>query len=381
MSIPLDYETLRVIWWLLLGILLIGFAVLDGFDLGVACLLPLVAHGDAERRVLINSIGPVWEGNQIWLILGAGAIFAAWPLIYATAFSSLYFALFLVLIALILRPVGFKFRSKIADPRWRNFWDWALFAGGFVPALVFGIAVGNVVQGLPFRLDDQFLPRFEGGFFGLLDPFSLVAGLLSVALLVQHGAAYLLLKTDSPATARAARFGAFAGLVAVALFALAGFWVATAIPGTVVIDGADPNGPSNPLAKTVVREAGGLLRNYDLRPWMMIAPALGLLGPALGAGLLALRRPVAAFLSSGAGVAGVVATPGVALFPVILPSSVDPRSSLTVWDASASQSTLFVMLLATLVLMPIVLAYTAWIYRVLRGRLDSEAVEGDESAY
>ena len=150
----LDYETLRVIWWVLLGVLLIGFAVMDGFDLGVGILLPFVARTDGERRVVVNAVGPVWEGNQVWLILGGGAIFAAWPLIYAVAFSGFYLAMLVVLLALILRPVGFKFRSKMPGTRWRATWDWLLFLGGFVPALIFGVAVGNALVGAPFTFDD-----------------------------------------------------------------------------------------------------------------------------------------------------------------------------------------------------------------------------------
>src|ERR1700761_9846663 len=147
------YEILRLIWWALLGVLLIGFAVMDGFDLGSAFLLPVVARTDTERRIVINTVGPVWEGNQVWFILGGGAIFAAWPPLYAVAFSGFYFAMLLLLLALILRPVGFKFRSKLENPRWRSFWDGALFISGLVPALVFGVAFGNVLQGVPFRFD------------------------------------------------------------------------------------------------------------------------------------------------------------------------------------------------------------------------------------
>ena len=153
MSIPLDYEMLRLIWWLFLGVLLIGFAVMDGFDLGVAMLLPFVARNDTERRVTINTIGPFWDGNQVWLVLGGGAVFAAWPPVYAASFSGFYLAMFLVLATLILRPVGFDFRNKIPDPRWRAFWDYALFAGGLVPSVVFGVAFGNLLQGVPFSID------------------------------------------------------------------------------------------------------------------------------------------------------------------------------------------------------------------------------------
>ena len=194
----LDYETLRLIWWVLLGVLLIGFAIMDGFDLGVAALLPFVGRSDTERRVLINTIGPVWEGNQVWFILGGGAIFAAWPPLYAVSFSGFYLAMFLVLAALILRPVGFKFRGKLADPRWRAVWDTALFIGGVVPALVFGVAVGNVLQGVPFFFDDSLRATYTGGLLGLFNPFALLCGVVSLAMLVMQGGAFLALKTEAP---------------------------------------------------------------------------------------------------------------------------------------------------------------------------------------
>src|ERR1700728_4862914 len=227
----LDYEMLRLIWWALLGILLIGFAVMDGFDLGTAMLLPFVGRTDAERRVAINTVGPVWEGNQVWLILGGGAIFAAWPTLYAVAFSGFYLAMFLVLCALIVRPVAFKFRSKLPDPIWRSIWDWALFVGGLVPALVFGRAFGNMLEGVPFRFDETMRMTYEGTLFGLLNPFALLCGLVSVAMLTMHGGAYLAVKASPPVSDRAAVFARRAAIVLIALFAVAGLWVALFVGG------------------------------------------------------------------------------------------------------------------------------------------------------
>ena len=202
----IDYETLRIIWWALLGTLLIGFAVMDGFDLGVAMLVRVLGHDDDERRVLLETIEPVWEGNQVWFILGGGAVFAAWPLVYAAAFSGLYAAMFLLLLAFIVRPVGFGYRNKIADLRWRNAWDWVLTISGLVPALIFGVAFGNLFLGLPFRFDGDMRMSYEGGFFGLLRPFALLTGLTSIAMIVLHGAAYAAQKTDPAiAAARATR--------------------------------------------------------------------------------------------------------------------------------------------------------------------------------
>ncbi|MDD5586349.1 MAG: cytochrome d ubiquinol oxidase subunit II, partial [Alphaproteobacteria bacterium] len=179
-----DYEILRLIWWVLLGVLLMGFAVMDGFDMGAAALLPFVTRNDSERRIVINTVGPVWEGNQVWLILGAGAVFAAWPALYATAFSGFYLAMFLVLFTLILRPVAFKFRSKREGRLWRGTWDTCLFLSGTVPPLIFGVAFGNILQGVPFTFDEAMRMTYEGGLLGLLNPFALLCGLVSLAMTV-----------------------------------------------------------------------------------------------------------------------------------------------------------------------------------------------------
>jgi cytochrome d ubiquinol oxidase subunit II len=367
-----DYETLRLIWWALLGILLIGFAVMDGFDLGVGMLLPVVAKSDSERRILLNTVGPVWEGNQVWLILGGGAIFAAWPSLYAAAFSGFYLAMFLVLCALILRPVGFKFRSKIESPRWRNTWDTALFIAGFVPALIFGVAFGNLFVGAPFRFDDTLRMIYEGTLLGLLNPFALLCGLVSVAMLMMHGATWLAVKTEQPIADRAVTAARYAALALVVLFTIGGVWMATLLPGHIVTSALPHDGPSNPLFKTVVLRPGAWFDNYARYPWMVVAPLLVFGGAAL---VLWLRRPMLMFLASGSAVAGVIATAGFGLFPFLLPSSLDPKMGLTVWDASSSRLTLFIMLIVTLIFLPIVLAYTAWVYRVLRGPVTAAYVE------
>ncbi|WP_027285068.1 cytochrome d ubiquinol oxidase subunit II [Rubritepida flocculans] len=373
----LDYETLRLIWWVLLGVLLIGFAATDGFDMGVGALLPFVAKTDVERRVAINTVGPVWEGNQVWFILGGGAIFAAWPPLYAVSFSGFYLAMFVVLAALILRPVAFKYRSKREDARWRNGWDWALFVGGFVPALIFGVAVGNVLQGVPFRLDEDLRPFYEGSFFGLLNPFALLCGLLSVAMLLMHGGAWLALKADGVVAERGRRYGLWAALATVALFALGGLALALFVDGYRITSAVVTDGPSNPLLKEAAVAPGAWFDNFAARPWLWVAPLLGLAGAAVAALLLRLRADGVAILASGLSIFGVISTVGLAMFPFVLPSSLDPRSSLTVWDSSSSHQTLFIMLVVTIIFLPIVLAYTAWVYRVLWGRVTERDVRAE----
>jgi cytochrome d ubiquinol oxidase subunit II len=375
-----DYEMMRLIWWALLGILLIGFAVMDGFDLGVATLLPFVARTDIERRIVINTIGPVWEGNQVWLILGGGAIFAAWPILYATAFSGFYLAMFIVLAALILRPVAIKFRSKIENTRWRSTWDVAIAVSGIVPALIFGVAFGNVILGVPFRFDDALRMTYEGNLLGLLNPFALLGGLISVGMLTLHGACYVALKTDGEVADRAVRAAPAAAAVTTALFALAGVWVAFGIDGYVIAAQMAHDAPSNPLSKLVTRQTGAWLSNYHSHPWTLIAPVAAIAALTIAPVLLKARRAGAAFILSGAGAAMIIATAGFSVFPFMLPSSLDPRASLTVWDASSSHLTLKIMLFATAVFLPLVLLYTGWVYRVLRGPVTAAYVESNSHA-
>ena len=377
----LDYETLRVIWWVLLGVLLIGFAVMDGFDLGSGTLLPFIAHDDRERRIVINTVGPVWEGNQVWLILGAGAIFAAWPTVYGTAFSGFYLAMFLVLCSLILRPVGFKYRSKMPGARWRANWDQLLFLGGFVPSLVFGVAVGNALRGVPFRFNDTMRLDYQGGLIGLLNPYALLCGLVSVAMLVMHGATYLAAKAEEPVAGRARRIAFTAAFVLILLFVLAGIWTGSSM-GYRITSAIAHGGPSNPLAKTVEAAPGAWFANYSALPWTMLAPLLAIVGALLAAMLSRSgRRDGLAWIASAISVAGVVATAGVSMFPFILPSSLDPRSSLTVWDSSSSQLTLQVMLIAAAIFVPIIIAYTSFVYGVLRGRVTGQQIDADHESY
>ena len=377
-----DYPTLRVIWWALLGFLLVGFAVMDGFDLGIAGALHLVARTDAERRVVINVVGPIWEGNQVWLITGGGAIFAAWPLLYAMSFSGFYLAMMLLLVALILRPVGFKYRSKIEDRAWRSTWDGILAGSGIVASLVFGVAVGNVIQGVPFRFDpDTLRPIYEGGFFGLFLPFPLLCGVLCVVLFLMHGCVFLRMKTDNQVSHRAQRLAQWCAVGVMALFAAGGVWVFHWLEGYTIVSETVYAAASNPIGKQVVTEVGAWAQNFDRWPAMWAAPVMGL-GGALLVLLLGFGSWMRlAFLASAVSVAGVVMTFGFALFPFLLPSSLMPQASLTVWDASASHFSLWIMLLAVVLFMPIIMMYTGWVYRVMRGKVTEQSVQESSSAY
>ena len=377
----LDYATLRLIWWLILGVLLVGFAVMDGFDLGIGATFRFFGRTDEERRAVLESIEPVWEGNQVWFILGGGAVFAAWPLVYAASFSGLYVAMFIILVALILRPVGFTFRNKIADPVWRNAWDWALLIGGAVPALLFGVAFGNLFLGLPFHFDALERPVYTGSFFGLLHPFALLAGVVSLAMLIMHGCAYAALKVGEPMSSRAGAVGRAAAVVFAVAFVAAGIWVVASLAGHQITSGADPLGPSNPLAKHVTLVPGGWLTQFRTHPLLWLLPLGALAAAAAAWAFLGARRGPAAFIASAISVATVILTAGVALFPFLMPSSTHPDQGLTVWDASSSALTLFIMLLVVIIFLPIVLAYTAWVFRVLRGRITLEEIRRHSGLY
>lgn len=382
MSEIIDYQTLKLVWWLFVGVLLIGFAIMDGFDMGVTTLLPFLGKTDDERRVIINSVGPVWEGNQTWLITAGGAIFAAWPLVYAAAFSGLYVALLLVLFALFFRPVGFDYRSKMESPAWRNGWDWALFVGGFVPSLVFGVAFGNLLLGLPFHYDDTLRSFYTGSFWALLNPFALLCGLVSLTMLLMHGAIYLQLRTEGVVQKRAARAARISGITCAILFALAGLWLAAGIEGYRLLQIPDVNSAINPLHKTVEKVAGAWLSNYTTYPWMTLAPTVGFAGIALALLSAAKKWERCAFVFSSLALAGIILTAGFSMFPFIMPSSTDPVSSLTLWDAVSSKKTLGIMFIVTLIFLPLILIYTSWVFRVLRGKITVQHIrDNSHTAY
>jgi cytochrome d ubiquinol oxidase subunit II len=374
MPLLFDYLTLKIIWWLFVCVLLVGFALLDGFDLGVGTLLPFLARTDEQRRVLLNAIGPTWEGNQVWFITAGGAMFAAWPFVYATAFSGFYWAMLLVLFALFFRPVGFEYRSKVADPRWRNAWDWGLFVGGAVPAIVFGVAFGNLLQGVPFELDGFMRSTYTGSFWGLLNPFGLLAGVVSLSMLVMHGALYLQLRTEGELNARAAKAARWFGALFMSAFALAGVWQAVGIEGFRIVAMPDPGGVVSPLSKTVEVVEGAWMQNYTARPWTMSAPIAAFAGGLLALLFSAAKRTGLAFVCSGTAVAGVIMTAALAMFPFIMPSSTRPNVSLTAYDAVSSHLTLNLMFIAVVVFLPIVLLYTSWVYSVLRGKLSEDKI-------
>ena len=310
---------LNTVWFMLIWVLLAGYAILDGFDLGVG-VLHLFARGERERRIHTNAIGPVWDGNEVWLLTGGGALFAAFPVVYATVFSSLYLALMLLLFALIFRAVSLEFRTQVDSPGWRRVWDWAFGLGSLIPALLFGVAMGNILRGLPIEADGA----AQVPFLSLLNPYALLSGALSLVMFVMHGAAFLVVKTEGEMQQRLARWvvGAWTAFVVVYLTA----FVATFF---VSLLGAVIYGP-------VANRSASFLRS---------------------------------FLASSVAIASVMGLTAVCLFPRVVPSSVDLANSLTVYNASSTPRTLTVMLVIALIGMPIVIAYTAYIYRAFAGKV------------
>lgn len=372
-----DYATLKLIWWAFFGLVLIIFALTDGWDLGIGMLSPILGKTDEERRVILRAIEPNWEGNQTWLIIAGALTFAAWPLVYAAAFSGMYVALLLVLFALFFRPVGFKYRNKLPDPAWRRAWDKGLFIGGFVPSLVFGVAFGNLLVGTPFTFDADLRVLHTGTFWALLNPFALLAGLVSVAMLVMHGAAYLQLRMEGVLQQRARQAARLASVALIVTMAAAGLWIATGIDGYRLTALADPNGVANPLAKSVVRASGAWLDNYARFRWMLAAPIAAFAG-ALGVLLMTTwRRPLPTLIASGVAVSGVILTAGFSMFPFIMPSSSHPASSLTLWDAVSSHRTLQFMFWITLLFLPLITLYTSWAYYKMRGTITPETLHSD----
>jgi len=327
-----------------------------------------------DRRVMINAVAPHWDGNQVWLVTAGGALFAAWPPVYATAFSGFYLAMMLTLAALFMRPIGFDYRSKLENPAWRSNWDWALTFGSAVPPIIFGVAFGNLLQGVPFHFDELLRIKYTGSFFALLNPFALLVGVLSLLMFVSQGAAYLQMKTEGDILKRSQTAGFIAGLGAAALFVLAGVWLNAGIDGYVVTSVLDGNAINNAVSKTVEVRSGAWLQNFADYPLLWLAPVLGVAAFALSGLLSKAGKGALAFLLTSLGQAGVILTCGIAMFPFVMPSSSMPNHSLTMWDATSSELTLKIMFFVACIFVPIVLGYTIWSYIKMFGRINAQQV-------
>jgi len=329
---------LNLTWVLLFGVLIAGYAILDGFDLGVG-VLHLFTKDEKEKRMNINAIGPVWDGNEVWLLTGGGALFAAFPPVYATAFSGFYLALMLLLAALIARAVSMEFRGKVDSPKWRNIWDWAFGLGSFLPALLFGVAVGNVLRGVPIDASGEFV----GTFLGLLNPYALLIGVLSLVMFTMHGALYLVMKTEGEQQMRAQATAAKLWPIFVVLYVLA------------------------TVASYLV--APYLFESAFLRVPFWVCAVIAFLGIAYVPIAMRQDKAFPAFIASSSAIAGLIGVALTSMFPKLLPSSVDLAYSLTAYNASSTPPTLTAMLIIALIGMPLVIVYTFVIYRVFKGKV------------
>ncbi|MGF1749903.1 cytochrome d ubiquinol oxidase subunit II [Vibrio cionasavignyae] len=369
-----DYETLRIFTWAIVGILLIGFAIADGFDMGVAALLPVAGKTNLERRVMINIIAPHWDGNQVWLVTAGGAIFAIWPAIYATAFSSFYLALVLVLAALWLRPLAMDYRNKIDNDRWRQVCDISLTVSGIVPPLVFGVGFGNLFTGVPYTLNAFLMISYQGGFWDLFTTLPIICGLVAVTMTLLQGATFLQLKTTGALRNRAQRIAVWSACASLALFIVGGLFAAQS-DGYIIQSLMNKNGVSNPLTKTVTVMENGLLHNFVDSPALFIVPLTASIMLLLSAILSMAKQAGSAFLCSSLAVLAIILTAGSALFPMIIPSSLNPSHSLTLWDATSSYKTLSIISIVAIVVVPIILGYTSWCYYKMFGRIDNRFIE------
>jgi len=375
------YLFFKVLWWLLLGVLLMGLAIMVGMDMGVGAMLRYVGRTDTERRIALNTIAPHWDGNQVWFILGGGAIFAAFPLLYATAFSGLYIVMLLLLWTMIVRPLGFEYRSKLPNPAWRNVWDWTLVVSGAVPMIIYGAGVGNMFLGVPFHFDWDLTSHYTGSFVSLLNPFAVMCGLLSLSLALVMGGAMLMGRAEPGALwERARRAATTGGIVAIVLFTIGGFWVSHLL-GYRIVNAPPPDMPQSPLHEVVVLASGAWLDNFRAYPVLWLVPMLGYAGMACA--LLAIRggRATLAWWCGALAWIGVIGTAGTSLFPFLMPSSSEPSHSLTVWNAVSSERTLMWMTGWTVVFVPIILAYTSWAFYIMRGKVKAAHVESDPHAY
>jgi cytochrome d ubiquinol oxidase subunit II len=329
---------LHLVWFVLLGILLAGYAILDGFDLGVG-MLHLLVRDDTERRILLNSIGPVWDGNEVWLVVFGGVSFAAFPDAYATAFSGFYLAFMLLLLALISRAVSIEFRSKAAHGFWRSFWDTTFFLGSLLATFLFGVAVGNSILGLPVGPDRE----YAGTFWDLLRPYALIVGLFAVATFMMHGSIYLYLKTDGELQKRIHRW----------MWTTFGFFLVVYLLTTII-------------TLVEVRDA---TRNFGDHPWVWIVVLLNVLAIANIPRAIYIQRPHYAFLSSAATIAAFTFLFGVALYPNMIVSTLGPEYNLTIYNASSTEKTLTIMLIIAVLGLPFVVSYTAIVYWVFRGKV------------
>ncbi|OQW75626.1 MAG: cytochrome d ubiquinol oxidase subunit II [Proteobacteria bacterium ST_bin11] len=360
----LDYEMLRLVCWGVLGLFVIGFVLSSGIEIGVSILLPFMNANEPQRAWLVARLAPTSAGNQVWLLAILGVLFAGWPTVYAATFASFHSLLLLTVLSLFVRPLAWYFRASVTREDWLKKWDKALFISGMLPAALLGVMAGNLLKGVPFHLASDMHIAFLGSFSGLFSPFASLVGVTSVALLMMYGALYLQTHTQDAVYQRSKSLAMSSGLVFLVLYALAGGWI-THLEGYHVTTDIMPNGVSNPLTKFVKRGDGLWLDNYEHEPTLWALPALAFIGGIAALVLSRLERAYWALLASAVTVVMVILTMAVSMFPFLAPSNISLNSSLTIWDASASQATLSALLCVTGILLPLMAIATRGLYKLL----------------
>ena len=379
----IDYAVLKVLWWMVIGCVLVVFACTAGFDAGVSAWMPFL-RSEEDRRVVLNTSAPTWDGNLTWIVFAGGGLFIVWPVVYGMAFSGLYAAMLCILFSFFLRPPSFEYRSKIDSHVWRRTWDWGLFISGLVPVFIFGVAMGNCFLGFPFHFTPIFLREiYTGNFFQLLSPFALLAGFISVTMVVMHGATFLQRRTEGHLRKKAFRVHLISALILLVLFTVLGLMLLYQVDGyTLVKSPALPT--ENPLSNVVSRGIGAWVASYDLYPWKFFAPIVAYGGILESIWAAATGYYRTAFWASCFAVGGIVATAGFTLFPFIMPSSTHPSQSLTVWNATSSQYALNIMLYVGCILFVVILGYKLFAYNAIWGQkptLNADDLKKNEHSY
>lgn len=373
------YADLKVFWWILLGVLLMGLAIMVGMDMGVGALMRFVGKTDGERRQALNIVGPHWDGNQVWFILGGGAIFAAFPTLYATSFSVFYIVMILLLFSMIMRPVAFEYRSKVPSEKWRESWDWIFLISGALPMIIYGAAIGNILEGVGFHFgwDGQYY-QTESFWWYLLNPFAILCGVMALSLALYQGGTMLMMRGTDPIYTRAQNYASVGGLAAAVLFIIGGVMV-SGMTGYVLTSG-NPGMPANPVSgQTVELVKGAWMANYAAHPILWIVPLLGLAGMILGVLALRVRKPILGWWLGAVAWIGTIGTVGVSMFPFMMPSSDNPAQSLTVWNATGSEYNLIWMTIFALIFTPIIISYTSWCFYVMRGKVKTPSAQDDHA--
>ncbi|QJC28167.1 cytochrome d ubiquinol oxidase subunit II [Enterobacteriaceae endosymbiont of Plateumaris braccata] len=375
----LDYNVLCIIWWFLIGILVIGFLITDGLDMGVGILLFIIGKNNLERRVMINSIAPHWDGNQVWLITVGGALFAAWPIVYATLFSSFYIAMIIMLLSLFLRPVGFEYRSKIKSYKWQNVCDILISIGSIIPPIIIGIAMGNLLKGIPFYIDRYFSIHSTLHFFNLFNIFSIIISMTSVTMFINQASTYLQLRiNDKDISYKAHIITLISSIILIVFFILSFINTMFYIKGYKL---SIMNGIINLNKKEVLHTYGSWFANFEIHNYSLIIPLICLILPVCTIIYSQLKNKIMTFICSSLTITFIVFTVGITMFPFIIPSSTVPLQSLTMWNSASSKLTLSIMLYAAIIFIPIILGYTFWCYKKMFFPLNKEEIKKNTNNY